>query len=164
MTTNGKRKESSEGVRRLSLAVGIVATAASLLIIGANVIPHADSALVLFPLLIVSGLIGVGSFGLVRLVAWTAAGFRANSVARAGGMTMSKYDPVYKYFSAQNEPTVTMTSAEIEAILGSRKYPAWWANADPKTGQHPYSQAWILADMRAIVNLTAERVVFERLD
>jgi hypothetical protein len=61
-----------------------------------------------------------------------------------------------------------MTFTEIEAVLGSelppsaRKYAAWWGNANPETGQHPYSQAWLLAGMRATVNLTAQRVVFEK--
>jgi hypothetical protein len=61
-----------------------------------------------------------------------------------------------------------MSFREIENLLGfdlpasARKYAAWWANADPQTGQHPYSQAWLSAGMHATVNLAAERVTFEK--
>jgi hypothetical protein len=83
-------------------------------------------------------------------------------------LKVSKYDPLYKHLSQQISSTVTMTFTEIEAILGfelppsARRYAAWWANADPQTGQHPYSQSWLLAGMQATVNLTAECVVFEK--
>jgi hypothetical protein len=61
-----------------------------------------------------------------------------------------------------------MTFGEVERILGfdlpaaARRHPAWWEYADPTTGQHQYSRAWILAGMKAAVNLTAQRVAFER--
>jgi hypothetical protein len=73
-----------------------------------------------------------------------------------------------EHLSKQKAHTVTMTFAEIEAVLGSklppsaRKYAQWWENATPETGQHPYSAVWMRAGRRATVNLTAERVVFDK--
>lgn len=81
---------------------------------------------------------------------------------------MSKYDPLYRYLSTQKGSTVSIKFSEIEAVLGSelppsaRKYTAWWGNEAAEAGQHPHSQAWMLAGMRATVNLTAARVVFEK--
>lgn len=164
-----KLKGTSEGVRRLSLAVAIVATIASFIIINNISLVSSDSPRILLPSLLGSALIGGASWSLVRLVAWTVAGFTVNAVVQPEGLKVSKYDPLYRYLSAQKGPTVTMTFSQIETVIGSelpqsaRKYGAWWANADPETGQHPYSQAWMLAGMRAAVNLTAESVVFERL-
>jgi hypothetical protein len=83
---------------------------------------------------------------------------------------VNKYDPLYKHLSTQKAPSVTMTFAEIETVLGSklpqsaRKYAQWWENANPETGQHQYSGVWMRAGRRATVNLMAERVVFEKLN
>jgi hypothetical protein len=70
----GKRKASSEGVRRLSITVAILTTIASLFITGAILIPNSNSALVLLPVLIGSAVIGGIAWGLVRLVAGTRGG------------------------------------------------------------------------------------------
>ena len=113
-------------------------------------------------------MIGGIAWGLVRLVDWTVTGFHTDRVTHIGDLKMNKYDPLYSYLSIQKSPHVTMTFSEIEMVLGcelppsARKYAAWWANANPGTGQHPYSQAWLLAGMRATVNLMVERVVFEK--
>ncbi|MGH9533939.1 MAG: DUF7662 domain-containing protein [Terriglobales bacterium] len=71
---------------------------------------------------------------------------------------MGKYEPLYNHLAANNSLTVTMTFSEAEAVLGfalpasAREHAAWWANADPGTGQHPYSQAWMRAGRRAVLN------------
>lgn len=81
---------------------------------------------------------------------------------------MSKYDPLYRYLSIRKGSTVSMEFSEIETVLGSelpppaRRYTAWWGNEAEEAGRHPHSQAWMLAGMRATVNLTAEGVVFEK--
>jgi len=81
---------------------------------------------------------------------------------------MSKYDPLRKFLLSAKHDRITTSFSEIELILGfdlpksARKYSAWWSNASPETGQHPYSQAWLGAGMKAKVDLTGERVVFER--
>lgn len=69
-------KASSEGVRRLGLAVAIIATVASLFIIGANVTTESGSVLVPISVLIGSVVIGGVVWCLVRLVDWTVSGFR----------------------------------------------------------------------------------------
>jgi hypothetical protein len=159
---------SSEGVRRLSIAAAVLASVTGLFIIGANLIPNSESAIVLLPVLIGSAFCGLAAWGLVRLVDWTAIGFRSNRLAQIGDSRMSKYDPLYKYLATQKGSPVTMTFSQVEKVLGfalpasARKYAAWWANANPESGQHPYSQAWTLAGMRASVNVAAEQVVFEK--
>ena len=161
----------SEGVRRLSLALAVLAAVWGFFVVGANAndAPRQGSPLVLvMGLLFISAIIGGAVWCFVRLIDWTVAGFRIRSTMQDGDQKMSKYDPLYKHLSSLTEQSATMTFVEIERVLGfplppsAREYAAWWANANPASGQHPYSLAWLRSGRKATVNLETERVVFER--
>lgn len=79
----------------------------------------------------------------------------------------SKYDPLIRHLAAQTTSAIELTFAAIETLLGdplpptARIYPAWWANsAIDKT--HSWARRWTAAGWRARVDLTNEKVTFER--
>lgn len=78
----------------------------------------------------------------------------------------SKYAPLEDHLRAATGSRVTMSFAEIEALVGglpasARTHPAWWGN----TGQaySPQAKAWDTAGWKASgLDLAGERVNFER--
>lgn len=163
----GQEYTASEGIRRLSVSVAIVSGIVGFFSIAASIdpsqIPKAFGGIV-----IVSTVIAAAGWGLTRLAAWTAAGFRINKSKSDEMLMKSKYDPLRRYLLSLDRFPVTMAFAEVERVLGfkippsARKYAAWWSNANPETGQHPYSGAWLSAGVRARANLEAEQVTFEK--
>src|SRR5690348_2063298 len=64
---------------------------------------------------------------------------------------MSRYDALTEILIARNEPRVTLTFDELDAIVGglppsARAYRAWWAN---NRGSQPHARAWLDAGRRA---------------
>ena len=77
-----------------------------------------------------------------------------------------KYQPLFTFLSGQKERAVSLTFAEIEALLGSnlpasaRTSRAWWSNRKKGALQ---ARAWMEAGYRAVnVNLESTRVTFRR--
>lgn len=102
-----------------------------------------------------------------RFINWLVGSYRpkARSTAPAGGSS-SRYDPLRLYLSAQKEPVVRMTFAEIEGVLGAtlpesaRKYRPWWANE--AAGTHVHARAWLESGRRTRnVDLGAGTVEFQ---
>lgn len=80
----------------------------------------------------------------------------------------SKYDPLIDHLKSQVASEVTLTFAEIDALLGDKlppaamAYPAWWANS-PTDPTHSWARRWTAAGWRARVDLTNQSVTFERV-
>ena len=82
---------------------------------------------------------------------------------------MGYYDPLRDYLMGCDSDEVTLTFAQIEAILGrtlpasASKYDAWWANLDdsPSTG-HSHARSWDAAGYRARADCSGGTVRFLR--
>ena len=75
----------------------------------------------------------------------------------------SKYDPLTRHLQTVNVPFVTMTLAEIEAVLGcplprSARYPTlpWWDDT------HNQARGWRDAGYSADPDFRSGRVIFRR--
>ncbi len=79
---------------------------------------------------------------------------------------MSKYDPLREHLERQNSDVVTMTFAELEAVVrlpaAAKRHPFWWSNEDVKTTLHVQCRAWQAAGYKAEPNLRGKRVTFRR--
>lgn len=82
------------------------------------------------------------------------------------GIYEGKYEALNRYLQEHEVPSVTMTFAEIEALLkaplpdSASKYQAWWANQN--RGQ---SLAWVRAGYRTSeLSIANGRVTFVRED
>jgi len=80
-------------------------------------------------------------------------------------MGIYRYDRLGEHIRSRNDDRVTMTFAEIEAVIqnelpaSARKYSAWWAN-DP---DHSQAKSWLDEDYKTEdLSLTEERVSFVR--
>src|SRR5712692_2832301 len=75
---------------------------------------------------------------------------------------MSRYDALTATLLSRPEPTVTLTFAELDAIVGglpnsAKTYGAWWAN---NRSSQPHAKAWLDAGRRAIPDFRAQQAVF----
>lgn len=77
----------------------------------------------------------------------------------------SKYFPLYQHLYAQDAQAVTLTFAEIEAIVGKplpksgKTLRAWWSNRDSGI----QSQAWMSANFHVTeIDIGAEKITFSR--
>lgn len=76
----------------------------------------------------------------------------------------SKYDPLYRFLTADAALPLTLSFAQIEQILGfslpasAQKHSAWWATETKPT--HSHSLAWRMAGLRAKPDLLRRRVTF----
>jgi len=82
---------------------------------------------------------------------------------------MGYYDPLKDYLMGCGDDAVTLSFAQIEAILGralpasARKYDAWWANVgDSPSTQHSHARSWHAAGYRARVDRAGGKVLFYR--
>lgn len=78
----------------------------------------------------------------------------------------SKYQPLQDYLRQRSQPEVTLTFAEIEALMGeslpssARDKKAWWSNRSSGGLQ---AKAWMEADyLVEAVDLTTEQVTFRK--
>ena len=77
----------------------------------------------------------------------------------------SKYQPLTDYLATQPSDTVTLTFAEIEAMLGSRlphtaHRPGWWSNSPT---WFPHARTWLGVGWRVkTANLAWRTVTFVR--
>lgn len=78
----------------------------------------------------------------------------------------SKYNPLYTHLRQQGREEVTLTFAQIEALIGERLPPsaraqrAWWSNRKQGAVQ---AQAWMKAGYHVEeLDLDAERVTFRK--
>lgn len=82
---------------------------------------------------------------------------------------MSRYDPLYRWLSAQPYQHVTLTLSATERILSSPlppsawSYSAWWANEVPGSSRHVQCQAWMSAGWHAYPRLASGEVVFAKV-
>jgi len=83
--------------------------------------------------------------------------------------TVGKYELLHLYLRDRFANRVVLTFAEIEGLVGfhlpdgARLDATWWSS-DVATGvSSPQSDAWTLASRTAVVNLPAQRVVFDRI-
>lgn len=80
----------------------------------------------------------------------------------------SKYDPLIHHLAAQTTSAMELNFAAIETLLGAalppaaRAYPAWWANSAADQ-THSWARRWTAAGWRARVDLSNEKVTFERV-
>jgi hypothetical protein len=78
------------------------------------------------------------------------------------------YHLLHLYLRDRFANRVVLTFAEIEDLLGfhlpdaARCDAAWWGLGEASGVASPQSDAWILANRTASVNLSAGRVVFDR--
>ena len=77
---------------------------------------------------------------------------------------MSKYDPLREFLASRADDVVTLTFAEIDALVGvlppsARKYPVWWRNDD---SSHQHCQSWAQAGYTAHPDLGRGQVTFRR--
>lgn len=78
--------------------------------------------------------------------------------------TIGKYTPLYKYLRAASESVITLTSEQIEELLGfalpasSVKHRAWWANDI----SHSHAKAWMLADWE-VQSISLPLITFSRI-
>jgi hypothetical protein len=87
---------------------------------------------------------------------------------QGGRGSTGEYRLLYKYLRDRFADRVVLTFGEIEDLLGfSLPEPArlqgdWWSTAS--TSGHPSEQsdAWTFASRTAVVNLSSQRVVFDR--
>jgi hypothetical protein len=79
---------------------------------------------------------------------------------------VSKFDPLQEHLERQERDLVTMTFAELDAVVrlpaAAKRHPFWWSNEDPRTTIHAQSRAWQLAGFDAEPNLRGKRVTFRR--
>jgi hypothetical protein len=89
-------------------------------------------------------------------------------VADSGGVwtgaLVSKYAPLREFLTSRADDVVTLTFAEIDALVGvlppsARKYPVWWRNDDPS---HQHCQSWAQAGYTAQPDLGSGQVTFRR--
>ncbi|NJO76399.1 MAG: helix-turn-helix transcriptional regulator [Leptolyngbyaceae cyanobacterium RM1_406_9] len=78
----------------------------------------------------------------------------------------SKYYPLFERLQGCNQEAVTLTFAEIEALMGcslpesARRKKNWWSNRDSPSALQ--AGAWISADYQVkSINLTQQTVSFE---
>jgi hypothetical protein len=82
------------------------------------------------------------------------------------GVNIGDYQLLHQYLRQHRANRIVLTFAEIEGILGfSLPSEAWtqqnWWNGSPPVGRRSaHSDAWMLADRTATVNLMARNVVF----
>lgn len=78
---------------------------------------------------------------------------------------MSVYEPLRQRLVRAEQPRVTMSFAEIEAVLGRRLPPSardskikrqWWANTDT----HSQAKAWLDAGRKARLDVASDTVDF----
>ena len=84
---------------------------------------------------------------------------------------MGKYDPLRDYLLGCDSDHITLSFAEIEAIIGYALPPsagahdAWWANSKEGTPSgHSHARAWLTAGYRARADREAGTVRFSRPD
>ena len=84
---------------------------------------------------------------------------------------MGYYDPLRDYLMGCDSDEVTLTFAQVEAILeralpaSARKYDAWWANlGDDASTRHSHARSWHAAGYLARANRAEGTVVFRRAD
>ena len=79
---------------------------------------------------------------------------------------VSRYDPLRDHLERQAAETVTMTFAELDALVKlpapAKRFAFWWANEDPKTTIHAQCRAWQEAGYMADPNLRGKRVIFRK--
>ena len=80
---------------------------------------------------------------------------------------MSKYDPLRDYLRGQSAASLTLSFAQIEALVplpaAAKRYAFWWSNEDVRTTVHVQCRAWQTASYLAEPNLRAKRVTFRRI-
>ena len=84
---------------------------------------------------------------------------------------MGYYDPLRDYLMDCDSDEVTLTFAQVEAILGRAlpasawKYDAWWANlGDDASTWHSHARSWHAAGYRVRADRAKGTVVFRRAD
>jgi hypothetical protein len=91
--------------------------------------------------------------------------YRADALAAAGHLTMSKYEPLSARLAGHAGPEWRASFAEIEEVLGfplprgARAGKVWWRN----TGAQPHQRAWTGAGWEAAeVDQAAGHVTFRK--
>ncbi|MFI6510091.1 hypothetical protein ACIBCT_21005 [Streptosporangium sp. NPDC050855] len=80
-------------------------------------------------------------------------------------VTREQYERLARHLHDDGRPRIEMTFAEVSRMIGeplpasASEHPAWWGT-DPGHTQ----AVWLDVGYTARPNLTAERVVFERVD
>ena len=80
---------------------------------------------------------------------------------------LTKYGPLKEFLAGQSAASVTLTIAELDAIVrlpaSAKRFEFWWSNDDLKTTIHAQSKAWQEAGFQAEPNLRGKRVTFRRV-
>jgi len=83
-------------------------------------------------------------------------------------MKVSKYSPLGDYLRQQTEPTLELTFAEIEGIIGDELPPSayaggWWSNGGQARSGPLWQDAWRSTGYDALLIRGADRVEFRKL-
>jgi hypothetical protein len=79
-----------------------------------------------------------------------------------------EYQRLYVYLRDRYANCVVLTFTQIEDLLGfvlpepARHEAGWWGTGDASAARSEQSASWTLASRTATVNLSAQRVMFER--
>jgi hypothetical protein len=86
------------------------------------------------------------------------------------GKMTSRYDRLAEHLAGLDAPVITLTFAEIEAIVGPlpgearRTNPSWWGTTPRARYRHPHTRYWRAAGYQADrPDLAAETVTFRRV-
>jgi hypothetical protein len=85
-----------------------------------------------------------------------------------GRGSTGEYRLLNKYLRERFADRVVLTFSEIEDLLGfslpepARLHLEWWSTAKVSEGGSAQAEAWTLASRTAVVNLSSQRVVFDR--
>ena len=92
----------------------------------------------------------------------------ATDAAPEGRGDTGEYRLLHKYLRNRFADRVVLTFSEIEDLLGfslpeaARFQREWWDGTDQVAPRSAQSDAWTLASRTATVNLSSQRVVFQR--
>ncbi len=81
----------------------------------------------------------------------------------------SKYDRLADHLAASGAATITLTFAEVEAVVGplpatARHNPSWWGATPAGRYLHPYTLTWRQAGYIAVtLDFIAGAVTFRRV-
>lgn len=81
--------------------------------------------------------------------------------------SMIKYAPLRRYLARQSAPTLSLSFAEIESLIGrllpkGASRPDWWSDNAEDEPRHPQKAAWREAGFIAALVPGKDRVHFER--
>jgi hypothetical protein len=91
------------------------------------------------------------------------------TVRSRSGTKAGPYRMLYEYLDKRFADTTVLTLQQVQDLLGATlpppalTDPAWWSDTGKGASETLWSDAWTLANRRALPNLRASTVTFERV-